>query len=55
MSSTVGMCGAMRLVTSNHHQANVLILAVIFLGEAFTWKTVVGCLLLLARTLIMVL
>lgn len=32
-----------------------IIFAVVFLGEALTWKTVVGCLLLLAGTLIMVL
>jgi len=32
-----------------------IVFAIIFLGEAFTWKTVVGSLLLLAGTLIMVL
>lgn len=32
-----------------------ILFAVIFLGEAFTWKTLVGCILLLAGTLIMVL
>lgn len=32
-----------------------ILFAVIFLGEAFTWKTIVGCILLLAGTLIMVL
>ena len=32
-----------------------IIFAVVFLGEAFTWKTAVGCILLLAGTLIMVL
>lgn len=32
-----------------------IIFAVIFLGEALTWKTVVGSLLLLAGTLVMVL
>jgi len=32
-----------------------IIFAVVFLGEALTWKTVVGCILLLAGTLIMVL
>lgn len=32
-----------------------LVFAVVFLGEACTWKTVVGCVLLLAGTLIMVL
>lgn len=32
-----------------------IIFAVIFLGEALTWKTVVGCLLLLAGTLVMIL
>lgn len=32
-----------------------IIFAVIFLGEAFTWKTLVGSILLLAGTLIMVL
>ena len=32
-----------------------ILFAVIFLGEAFTWKTLVGSILLLAGTLIMVL
>lgn len=32
-----------------------LVFAVLFLGEACTWKTVVGCILLLAGTLVMVL
>ncbi len=32
-----------------------IVFAVIFLGEAFTWKTLVGSLLLLAGTLVMVL
>lgn len=32
-----------------------IIFAVIFLGEAFTWKTLVGSLLLLAGTLVMIL
>lgn len=32
-----------------------IIFAVIFLGESFTWKTVVGCIMLLAGTLIMIL
>jgi len=32
-----------------------IIFAVIFLGEALTWKTIVGCILLLAGTLIMIL
>lgn len=32
-----------------------IIFAVIFLGESLTWKTVVGCLLLLAGTFIMIL
>lgn len=32
-----------------------IIFAVIFLGESLTWKTVIGCLLLLAGTLVMVL
>lgn len=32
-----------------------IIFAVIFLGEALTWKTVVGCILLLAGALVMVL
>lgn len=32
-----------------------IIFAVIFLGESLTWKTVIGCLLLLSGTLVMVL
>ena len=32
-----------------------IIFAVIFLGESLTWKTVIGCILLLAGSLIMVL
>ncbi len=32
-----------------------IIFAVIFLGEALTWKTVVGCVLLLAGSLVMIL
>lgn len=32
-----------------------IIFAVIFLGESLTWKTVVGCVLLLAGTMVMVL
>ncbi len=32
-----------------------IIFAAIFLGEAFTWKTVIGSLLLLAGTLVMIL
>ena len=32
-----------------------IIFAAIFLGEAFTWKTIVGSLLLLAGTLVMIL
>ena len=32
-----------------------ILFAVIFLGEVFTWKTAVGCLLLLAGTMVMVL
>lgn len=32
-----------------------IIFAVIFLGEAFTWKTAIGSLLLLAGTIIMIL
>lgn len=32
-----------------------IIFAAIFLGEAFTWKTLVGSLLLLAGTLVMIL
>lgn len=32
-----------------------IIFAVVFLGEVLTWKTVVGCLLLLAGTMIMIL
>lgn len=31
-----------------------ILFAVIFLGESFTWKTAVGCLLLLAGSLIMI-
>ena len=31
------------------------VFAAVFLGEAFTWKTVVGSILLLAGTLVMVL
>lgn len=31
-----------------------ILFAVLFLGESFTWKTLVGCILLLAGTLIMV-
>ena len=32
-----------------------IIFAVIFLGESLTWKTVVGCILLLAGSLVMIL
>jgi len=32
-----------------------ILFAFIFLGEALTWKTIVGCLLLLAGTLVMIL
>lgn len=32
-----------------------VIFAAIFLGEAFTWKTLLGCMLLLAGTIVMVL
>ena len=32
-----------------------IIFAVIFLGESFTWKTILGCLLLLAGSIIMIL
>lgn len=32
-----------------------IVFAVIFLGEALTWKTVVGCVLLLAGSLVMIL
>lgn len=32
-----------------------IIFAVIFLGESLTWKTVIGCILLLAGTMIMIL
>jgi len=32
-----------------------ILFAVIFLGEALTWKTIVGCFLLLAGTLVMIL
>lgn len=32
-----------------------IIFAVIFLGESFTWKTILGCLLLLAGSILMIL
>ena len=32
-----------------------IIFAVIFLGESLTWKTVIGCILLLAGTMVMIL
>lgn len=32
-----------------------IIFAVVFLGESLTWKTIVGCILLLAGTLVMIL
>lgn len=32
-----------------------IIFAVIFLGESLTWKTIIGCILLLAGTLVMIL
>lgn len=32
-----------------------IIFAVIFLGESLTWKTIIGCLLLLAGTMVMIL
>lgn len=32
-----------------------IIFAVIFLGESFTWKTIMGCLLLLAGSILMIL